>query len=100
MLKSINPYNGEIVETYPPHSEQEINEAVARAHDSFKRWSQVPVKKRLVPIRKMGALLKERKKEYATIITLEMGKLINESIIEIEKCTTLCDYYDKNAEAY
>jgi succinate-semialdehyde dehydrogenase/glutarate-semialdehyde dehydrogenase len=100
MLKSINPYNGETIATYQTHHEKEINDAIARANDSFKKWSVLPVAERLKPIKKMGILLKERKQEYGAIITKEMGKLINESIIEIEKCTTLCDYYEKNAEAF
>ena len=32
-------------------------------------------------------------KSYANLITLEMGKPINESIAEINKCIGLCDYY-------
>ena len=36
---------------------------------------------------------------YADLITLEMGKPINESIAEINKCIELCEYYFDNRPA-
>ena len=46
---------------------------------------------------KLSEILRARKQEFGEIITQEMKKPISQSVAEIEKCSTLCDYY-ANAE--
>ena len=45
-------------------------------------------------------LLKQNKEEYARMITLEMGKVLSEARIEIEKSTRGCIYFAENAENF
>ncbi|HAH36147.1 MAG TPA: succinate-semialdehyde dehydrogenase, partial [Algoriphagus sp.] len=51
-------------------------------------------------MRKAAEELRENKEHYAKIISLEMGKIIKESVSEVEKCAWVCEYYADNAEEY
>jgi len=71
---------------------------IEKTHQAFLNWKQWSYPERGKLFRRMAALLRERKQLLARIITLEMGKIISESIAEIEKCAWLCDYYAENSE--
>jgi succinate-semialdehyde dehydrogenase/glutarate-semialdehyde dehydrogenase len=47
-----------------------------------------------------ASILEREKKELATIISSEMGKLFSASIEEVEKCARGCRYYAENAERF
>ena len=63
-------------------------------------WKRFDISERGKLLRNLGHLLQQRKKEYATIITNEMGKPITESLAEVEKCSWVCDYYADNGEKF
>ena len=45
-------------------------------------------------------VLRSKNDRWAEIMTLEMGKPINQSKAEVEKCALACDYYADNAEKF
>ncbi|MDO8480728.1 MAG: NAD-dependent succinate-semialdehyde dehydrogenase [Nanoarchaeota archaeon] len=97
-MQSINPYTSELLREYPEHSFEQALDAVKDARKAQVAWSALPIHERCKLLRKAGEILRKRKDELATIITLEMGKPIKESVAEIEKCAVSCDYYASNAE--
>ncbi len=98
MLKSINPFTGEEVSTYKEFTQEQLNSVLENTNESFKVWKNERFKEKAELLKKMSALLIERKEEYAILITSEMGKIISESRAEIEKCAWLCEYYAENSE--
>ncbi|MBG9288786.1 NAD-dependent succinate-semialdehyde dehydrogenase [Corynebacterium belfantii] len=94
-----NPYTGEVVKEFPTATAQEVEQAITRAHDTFTQWSRKPVAERVEVLARAADILEAKKREYAEIITLEMGKLIAEAEAEIDICVDMLRYYVANGEA-
>ncbi|WP_020528759.1 NAD-dependent succinate-semialdehyde dehydrogenase [Flexithrix dorotheae] len=95
--KSINPYNGEILNQYAELSEKETASKLARSGTAFEKWRAVPLEERARLMKNAGNVLRNNEGKYAKMITLEMGKPIKESKGEVNKCAWVCDYYAENA---
>jgi succinate-semialdehyde dehydrogenase/glutarate-semialdehyde dehydrogenase len=100
MFKSINPYNQNLIAEYQPHSSAEINVKLQRAATEFKSWKKQSFNNRAVLIKRAGDVLRKKQEEYARLMTDEMGKAIQESRNEIEKCADACYYFAENAERF
>jgi succinate-semialdehyde dehydrogenase/glutarate-semialdehyde dehydrogenase len=96
-FKSINPHNGQEIAQYTGMNESQLEEKLAKGEKAFSLWRKVPLVERCRLIRQAGVVLAENVEEYAKMISLEMGKPINEARGEVKKCVTVCDYYADNA---
>ncbi|MBD3749733.1 MAG: NAD-dependent succinate-semialdehyde dehydrogenase [Sphingobacteriales bacterium] len=99
-LKSINPYTGEIINTYKEFSKKEINQKIEQTHEAWLGWKLTDFTERALLMRKLAALLKEKKESLAKLMTAEMGKPYLAGIAEVEKCAWVCEYYAENAEKF
>lgn len=99
-MKSINPFNGEVIKEYQEMSLEEINNIIQKAHETFLNWRKVSFKKRAKLMKKAGNLLRDDAREYGKLMALEMGKPIKDGISEVNKCAWVCDYYAENAEKF
>ncbi len=99
-FKSINPYNGQQLGLYTSLTQKELVEKLNRSRQGFESWRKVSLAERCNLIKKAGQVLLDNVEEYASMITLEMGKPISESRSEINKCAWVCDYYAENAETF
>ena len=96
VLKSINPYNGEVLKTFDEMSPAQVDSAIAKADEAFRQWRETSFEHRSKILRRAAELLRERREELATIMTLEMGKKIEDARPEIDLCATIFDYYADN----
>lgn len=96
-MKSINPYNGELVKEYSHYSEAETDSILKKVDQDWNEWKTIGIAKRAGYMSRVSDVLLENRDEYAKMMTLEMGKLIKESRAEIEKCALLCRYYAENS---
>ncbi|UUC46426.1 NAD-dependent succinate-semialdehyde dehydrogenase [Flavobacterium cerinum] len=78
----------------------DTNEKINRAAEAFQKWRKTALPDRITHIQNVKAKLLENKKQYAELISKEMGKPISQAIAEVEKCGLLCDYYIQNAPAF
>lgn len=100
MLTSINPANEEEIAKYEEHSDQEIEEILSLSDQAFKKWKNVSFGERADLLKNAGKILRERKREFAELMTREMGKPISGAEAEVEKCAWVCDYYAENGEHF
>lgn len=99
-IQSINPATEEILETFEPHSQEHVNEALDKARRAFLHWRDTSFSERSALLHRVAAYLREHKTPLARIATLEMGKPITESEAEVEKCAWNCDFFADNAERF
>lgn len=93
-----NPYTGETLKTFPDATGAEVDQALADAHAAFALWKQKPVVERLAVLQKAANLLRAKPLEYASLLTLEMGKLLVEAQGEVEICAAIFEYYVQHAQ--
>lgn len=99
MIHSTNPATGQLIATYEPHDDAHVDAALENAWTAQKSWARRSLADRSALLRRVAAILRERKQHFARLITLEMGKPIVEAEAEIEKSATNCDFYaDKAVE--
>jgi len=91
--KTVNPYNNELVKTYPDATSEEIEDALSTGQALYKKWRDEPVADRGIILHTIADLLRENEDELAKIATVDMGKLLSESKGEVELCAIIADYY-------
>jgi succinate-semialdehyde dehydrogenase/glutarate-semialdehyde dehydrogenase len=99
-LRSINPATGEPIRDFAEASPGEAAAAVASAEAAFALWKETAFEERAAPMKRAGALLRERAAEYARLMALEMGKPVRQGRAEIEKCALVCEYYAERAASF
>jgi succinate-semialdehyde dehydrogenase / glutarate-semialdehyde dehydrogenase len=99
MMKSINPSNSQLIKEYPEMTAFEVNEIIDKNYAAFQQWKSFSFGARKEKMLLAGEILRNRKEEFAHLISLEMGKRIAESRLEIDKCTWACEYYASYAES-
>lgn len=64
---------------------------VNSAHEAYRKWRQVPAPKRGEILREIRNELYEKKRELGALISLEMGKILQEGIGEVQEAIDICD---------
>lgn len=99
-ITSVNPFNQKVINVYDLDTPSKIKSKLELADEVFNTWKEKEINERTALLSKVSNLLEERIDYLSGLITLEMGKPINESVAEINKCIFLCDFYVVNAETF
>ena len=97
-IATINPATGEVIRTFEPLSDSEIEAKLQLAAQTFKSYRLVPFAARSKMMLRAAELLEKNKEPCARLMTLEMGKLFRSAMEEVVKCALGCRYYAENAE--
>jgi succinate-semialdehyde dehydrogenase / glutarate-semialdehyde dehydrogenase len=96
-LTSRNPYSGEVLERFVQHDPKQVQTILTEARQAFTLGRIDTFSSRSEKMKQVASILKANKEKYALTISLEMGKVLRESIAEVEKCAWVCDYYADHA---
>jgi succinate-semialdehyde dehydrogenase/glutarate-semialdehyde dehydrogenase len=99
-IQSINPYTLEKISSFEEMSENEIEVAIGKAHQTYQLWKFTSFEERAEVLLKVASIIKERKPELSKLITSEMGKLIKQAEYEIDYAVSIFEYYAKNAKTF
>lgn len=100
MLKSINSFTGREIAVYTELTIDELNIKIETSHNAYLSWKSFNYPARAEKMKLLAKVLMENKMEMANLITSEMGKILKESVAEIEKCAWLCNHYAENSALY
>ncbi len=91
-LKIHSPATGEYIASVYQASEKDYDKIVKQAEESFRYWRTVPAPKRGEIVRQIGLKLREYKEPLGTLVSLEMGKSLQEGLGEVQEMIDICDF--------
>jgi succinate-semialdehyde dehydrogenase/glutarate-semialdehyde dehydrogenase len=92
-FQSKNPATGAEINSYEPHSTNEVRRRVTMADKAQKKWAVQTFEQRGGVMTAVAAELRREKEDLARLMVIEMGKPVTQARAEIEKCAATCDYY-------
>jgi succinate-semialdehyde dehydrogenase / glutarate-semialdehyde dehydrogenase len=99
-IATVNPATGEVIKTFQPLSEAEIEQKLQLAVKTFQSERKTSFATRAKRMLKAAEILERDKEKFAHLMTLEMGKTYKSAVAEAVKCTTACRYYAENTERF
>lgn len=99
-IASINPATRQVMKTFEPFSDSQIEEKLHRAAHAFTEYRKVPFAERARMMLKAGDILENEKESHARLMTSEMGKTFQSAVEEAAKCAWACRYYAENAQRF
>src|SRR5215469_10918665 len=94
-----NPATGEIVDTVPKGTVNDIRRAIDVAKGALKKWSEMAPSKRGHILLQAGHLILQQEKDLANLLTREQGKPIRESVLEIRRFVHTMEHYGGMAKS-
>lgn len=100
-FESINPATGETLARFEYWDQATLDNTVKQAGQKFADWSQrTTLAERCQLMLTAANILREQQDELAKLITLEMGKPIQEAQAEIEKSALVCEFYAQHGPTF
>jgi succinate-semialdehyde dehydrogenase/glutarate-semialdehyde dehydrogenase len=99
-IASINPATGETLQTFESLSADQLNAKIQLAYETFRSYRRTSFADRAQMMLRAAEIIEAEKKDFARMMTLEMGKPIKGAVQEAEKCAWVCRYYSENAEKH
>ncbi len=93
-----NPATGDVLMTIPDAGAADAQAAIDAAYAALPAWSALPAGQRADMLRKVAALMVERRERLATIMTLEQGKPLAEARGEITYAASFLTWFAGEAE--
>ena len=93
--QSINPYNGKLLKKFKELTDQQLEAELKTATTFFETWKRKTYAERAAIVAKAAAIMHARVDEFARLVTLEMGKLINEARGEVKFSADIQEFVNK-----
>lgn len=100
-FETTNPATGEKLARYELQSIEQARIVVDHSRLVFKEeWSALPIARRAEYFRALAKTMRSGKMEYASQMTVEMGKPITQAVSEVEKCAQNAEVFADKAEEW
>ncbi|WP_299459024.1 aldehyde dehydrogenase family protein [uncultured Microscilla sp.] len=87
-----SPIDGQYLATVQYATREEYDKVIGAAQKAFVEWRQMPAPKRGEIVRQIGNKLREYKEPLGKLVTLEMGKIYQEGLGEVQEMIDICDF--------
>jgi len=92
ITESVSPIDGTVVGKIQNASSEDFEMLVKKAQGAFIKWRSIPAPVRGEVIRQIGEALRKEKENLGYLITLEMGKIYEEALGEVQEMIDICDF--------
>jgi len=89
----VNPATEEVVATVPRGTRDDAKSALDAAQRAQKGWAEIPPLKRASYLMKVARLIREDRERLADVLTMEQGKPLFESRLEIDGSAAHFEYF-------
>lgn len=79
---------------------EDVRASIERANETSKSWARYPAPKRGQILLKSGELMESEKEKIAELMTLEEGKTLKDSMLEVERSAFTLKFYGAIAYKY
>ncbi|MEC8677672.1 MAG: aldehyde dehydrogenase family protein [Candidatus Margulisiibacteriota bacterium] len=94
-FKIINPYSCDELATFTFETPDQCQSTINKLQTTYLAWKETPHKTKSKWLNKLGESIQKNKQQLAYLISSDMGKPVNESLKEVQKCIECCYFYAK-----
>jgi len=92
VTSSVSPIDGEVIAKVTNATAGDYETVIGTAERAFSVWKSVPAPIRGEVVRQIGLALRESKEDLGFLVTLEMGKIYQEGLGEVQEMIDICDF--------
>ena len=92
VTESVTPIDGSTIARVKNATKEDYEKVILKAQEAFKEWRLVPAPKRGEVVRQIGLALREYKEDLGRLVTLEMGKIYQEGLGEVQEMIDIADF--------
>jgi aldehyde dehydrogenase (NAD+) len=89
---SVSPIDGQEIAKVKNATMFDYENVVGKAEKAFKIWREVPAPERGEIVRQIGLALRDAKDNLGKLVSLEMGKIYQEGLGEVQEMIDICDF--------
>jgi len=89
---SVSPIDRKEIAQVKNATLDEYEMVIQKAEEAFKIWREIPAPQRGEIVRQIGLALREAKEDLGHLVTLEMGKIYQEGLGEVQEMIDICDF--------
>lgn len=94
----INPATGELIASIPDMNREDVSEAIDAAYNAWPSFRDLTAGERASLLKKWYTLILEHKQELATLMTMECGKVLQESLGEVDYGASFVEWFAEEAK--
>jgi aldehyde dehydrogenase (NAD+) len=91
-IPSHSPVDGALLGSVAQTSRAQYDAVVEAAVEAFQHWKMVPAPVRGEIVRQIGDELRAAKEPLGRLVSLEMGKILQEGLGEVQEMIDICDF--------
>jgi aldehyde dehydrogenase (NAD+) len=92
VTESVSPIDGAVIAKVTNATAGDYETVITTAEEAFRKWKAVPAPRRGEVVRQIGMALREAKEDLGFLVTLEMGKIHQEGLGEVQEMIDICDF--------
>ncbi len=91
-VESLSPADGRVLGSVRQATVADLERVLAAAEAAFPVWRATPAPRRGEIVRQFGLKLRANKRELGELVSLEMGKILQEGMGEVQEMIDICDF--------